>query len=201
MYETETEHEAPTVGGKRDRTRQKLIQCASELVGEKGFERTTLEEVAKKAGVTRGSIYGNFKSREDLFMAVAASLWEPIIPPAAPGSSLAKRMELLAEAVIAALPQRKKRAVGAASFVAYALTHEELRTKIESTNEGIYAGLTAQLEQESEGHELPIPADQFVRVAHVLIEGIFSLHALTSGLIDKETVKRAFQILAGSEPS
>jgi AcrR family transcriptional regulator len=30
------------------------------VIREKGYERTTMEEVARRAGMTRGAIYGNF---------------------------------------------------------------------------------------------------------------------------------------------
>ena len=75
-------------GNKRERTRAQLIEAASEVIGEKGFERTTLEEVARRVGMTRGAIYGNFASREDLLLAVAETLWKPIEPELHQGSSL-----------------------------------------------------------------------------------------------------------------
>ena len=51
-------------GDKRARTRARLVQAAAAAIGEKGFERTSLEDVAQRAGMTRGAIYGNFDSRD-----------------------------------------------------------------------------------------------------------------------------------------
>ena len=42
---------------KRQRTRSKLLEAARELVREKGYERTTLEEVASRAGMTTGELF------------------------------------------------------------------------------------------------------------------------------------------------
>ncbi|MEP7311604.1 MAG: helix-turn-helix domain-containing protein, partial [Pseudomonadota bacterium] len=54
-------------GDKRQRTRSKLLAAARDLVRDKGYERTTLEDVASRAGMTSGAIYGNFRNRDALF--------------------------------------------------------------------------------------------------------------------------------------
>src|SRR5262245_54140438 len=56
-------------GGKRLRTRARLIDAAVDVVREKGFYKTTLEEVARRAGMTRGAVYGNFKDKDELLLA------------------------------------------------------------------------------------------------------------------------------------
>ena len=53
-------------GDKRDRTRAALLEAARALIREKGYARTTLEEVATRAGMTTGAIYGNFRNRDEL---------------------------------------------------------------------------------------------------------------------------------------
>ena len=52
-------------GGKRARTREKLISAAAAIIGEKGYDRAPLEEIAARAGMTRGAVYGNFKNKEE----------------------------------------------------------------------------------------------------------------------------------------
>src|SRR5271170_3518964 len=81
--------------GKRARTRKKLIDAAAEVIGEKGFDRASLEEIAARAGMTRGAVYGNFKNKEELFLALVATMWKPIIPPLQPGASLKEQMRIL----------------------------------------------------------------------------------------------------------
>ena len=65
-------------GDKRERTRAALLEAARALIREKGYERTTLEEVARRAGMTTGAIYGNFKNRDELFIALGQTYWAPI---------------------------------------------------------------------------------------------------------------------------
>lgn len=49
-------------------TQAKLLAAASQLFTEQGFENTQLEQVAARAGYTRGAIYAHYASKEDLFL-------------------------------------------------------------------------------------------------------------------------------------
>jgi AcrR family transcriptional regulator len=182
-------------GDKRARTRAALIDAAAALVREKGYERTSLEDVAARAGMTRGAIYGNFRNKEELFVAVVTARWEPILPPFKPGASFREQMRILADAVITAMPARRAAAVGAASFQLYALTHEAMRARIAAGNAEIYrqaaAGLLAFVPQS----ELPMPASVFVRVVHALIDGLLFLHAMTPELVGEQEVRAAFDAI------
>jgi AcrR family transcriptional regulator len=51
-------------------TRQTLIDAAAMVFARDGFHSASLDEVAKTAGFTKGAVYSNFKSKEDLFLAV-----------------------------------------------------------------------------------------------------------------------------------
>ncbi|MER5930449.1 TetR/AcrR family transcriptional regulator [Streptomyces sp. NPDC002054] len=58
-----------TGGGttRRRATRQKLYEAAVTLIAEKGFSATTVDEIAERAGVAKGTVYYNFASKTDLF--------------------------------------------------------------------------------------------------------------------------------------
>jgi TetR/AcrR family acrAB operon transcriptional repressor len=51
-------------------TRDRIIVSAREVFSRHGVTNTSLEEVAKEAGVTRGAVYWHFRDKADLFMAV-----------------------------------------------------------------------------------------------------------------------------------
>src|SRR4249920_308908 len=99
-------------GDKRERTRARLMEAARSLIREKGYERTTLEDIAERAGMTTGAIYGNFKNRDELFISLGLAYWPPIKPQVKPGSSFAAIMSAMADATIAAIPERSAAAVG-----------------------------------------------------------------------------------------
>jgi len=76
-------------GDKRERTRATLLEAARALIREKGYEHTTLEDIAERAGMTTGAIYGNFKNRNDLFLALGQAYWPPVKPKVKAGASFA----------------------------------------------------------------------------------------------------------------
>ena len=51
-----------------EQTRLNILNAALELFHETGYSRTTLEQIARRAGVTRGAIYWHFKDKVDLFL-------------------------------------------------------------------------------------------------------------------------------------
>ena len=51
-------------------TRGKLIKVARALFGKRGFAGTSIEEVTRRAKVTRGALYHHFPVKEALFQAV-----------------------------------------------------------------------------------------------------------------------------------
>jgi AcrR family transcriptional regulator len=186
-------------GDKRARTRAKLIEAAAKLVGEKGLEQTSLDEVAQRAGMTRGAIYGNFKDRDELFLAVAEARWQPIVPKFKPGASYAEQMRILAEAVVAAIPARRAASVGAASYQLYALTHEKMRLRYVQINAELYRKAAEGLLAFVPEHELPMPAHLLVRVLHGLIDGLLFLSFLTPELITEEVFLAGFEALGTSK--
>ena len=52
--------------------REHLIAAAARVLGEKGYERASLQEICAAAGILPGSLYYYFKSKEDLFITVHA---------------------------------------------------------------------------------------------------------------------------------
>ncbi|MDY0261650.1 TetR family transcriptional regulator [Syntrophotalea acetylenica] len=51
-----------------EQTRQDILNVALDLFHARGYARTTLEQIARGAGVTRGAIYWHFKDKVDLFL-------------------------------------------------------------------------------------------------------------------------------------
>src|SRR5688572_23145096 len=56
----------------RAQTRRDLLDAAARVFARQGFHGASAEAVAEEAGFSRGALYSNFKSKEDLFLA----LWE-----------------------------------------------------------------------------------------------------------------------------
>jgi AcrR family transcriptional regulator len=52
---------------RREDTRQRLFEAAVELIAEQGFSATTVDDIALRAKVAKGTVYYNFASKTALF--------------------------------------------------------------------------------------------------------------------------------------
>jgi AcrR family transcriptional regulator len=52
------------------RTRRRLVDAAARVGARRGLAAASLDEVAQAAGYTKGAVYANFVSKEELFLAV-----------------------------------------------------------------------------------------------------------------------------------
>ena len=59
-------------------TRQQLLEAAIRVFAEKGVSRTSLQDIAQRAGVSRGAIYWHFANKADLFDAMMESAVLPM---------------------------------------------------------------------------------------------------------------------------
>jgi AcrR family transcriptional regulator len=55
-------------------TREHVVEVATELFAEAGYEGTSIEMVLTESGLSRGALYHHFKGKESLFEAVADAL-------------------------------------------------------------------------------------------------------------------------------
>jgi AcrR family transcriptional regulator len=56
------------------RTRELLVSIAKKLFLRDGYQSTSIEKVATEAGFSKGAVYSNFASKDELCLAVLASL-------------------------------------------------------------------------------------------------------------------------------
>ncbi|NKS64445.1 TetR family transcriptional regulator [Rhodococcus hoagii] len=76
-YDASREQPTPSAGGCRDpercdaaRNRKLLLDAAADLVAERGVDAVTMEAVAAKAGVGKGTVFRRFGSRSGLMNAL-----------------------------------------------------------------------------------------------------------------------------------
>jgi AcrR family transcriptional regulator len=196
MNPEKTSYPSKTKGDKRERTRASLLEAARQLIREKGHEAATLEAIAERAGMTTGAIYGNFKNREDLFIALAQAYWGPIKPKVKEGADFAEVMRAIADATIAAIQEREPVVIGRLTGMAYAIGNEEMRQRVLAVTRESYTFGEEWLSSVVPPHELPMPAAQLVRVVHAIIEGFTFQRLLTPELISDEVIRAAFGVLA-----
>jgi TetR/AcrR family acrAB operon transcriptional repressor len=86
-------------------TRNSILDAAERVFSQRGVSHTSLEDIAKAAGVTRGAIYWHFKNKSELFTAMVNRVVLPIETIAARSASdeSADPLAILRDAAVRAL--------------------------------------------------------------------------------------------------
>ncbi len=59
--------------------KSQILSAAAKVFAQKGFERATIADVAKEAGLAEGSIYNYFKNKADLLVSLPHRMMQPTI--------------------------------------------------------------------------------------------------------------------------
>lgn len=187
-------------GDKRARTRAKIVEAAALVTLEKGFEHATVQEIARRAGVSNGAVYGNFKNRDELFASIGPAYWPAVRVQAKPGASFPEIMRALAEATVAVMSERQRRGAGRYSGLAYGLTNETLRAASVENAVEAYARAEKWWRSVIDEDQLPAPVEVWVRIVAAMIEGLTYCRLFTPELTPDEVIYAAFEAIAGRPP-
>lgn len=59
-----------TNADRSEETRQALLYSAIEIIEQKGYAKTTLDDIAKNIGMTRGAFYWHFKNKKEILLEI-----------------------------------------------------------------------------------------------------------------------------------
>ena len=117
---------------RREKTREDLLNAAETCFVTRGFHATSVDDVAERAGYTKGAVYSNFASKEDLFFGVYQRRVDHVLTEVVPGLRQAgpeRAFDSLATGMI----QRREGDDGWLAvffeFWAHVLRHPELRNR------------------------------------------------------------------------
>jgi AcrR family transcriptional regulator len=194
--ETHLSPDGAALSRTRARSRAALIEAASQLIAEKGFREATMEEIAARAGKSKGAIYSNFASKDELFLAVVGSKRLVLAPSLSPGMSLREVLKAVGEAVVALRPAMSANATFIAEFKLYALTHPEVRARIAESYVAPLRSLAEAFAARFRNERLPLPAPQLPVVIQALALGFVEQSFLAPDTVTDDLILAAFAALA-----
>jgi AcrR family transcriptional regulator len=178
---------------RRQQTREELVTAAEACFVSRGFHASSVDEVAERAGYTKGAVYSNFASKEDLFFAVYERRVEQVLTEVVPDLRQlgAERAfdQLAAGAIQRRDPDDGWRAVFF-EFWAHVVRHPELRERFAAIHARFLEPLAEAVQQLAENRGLTLPSDvtaSQVAVAWYAMEVGLNLERLTQ----PQTVDRA----------
>jgi AcrR family transcriptional regulator len=147
---------------RREQTRHDLISAAEASFVNRGFHASSVDEVAERAGYTKGAVYSNFASKEDLFFAVYERRVERVLTEVVPGLRQAGAegaFDWLATGTI----ERRDRDDGWLAvffeFWAHVLRHPELRERFAAIHARFLEPLAEGVRQLAQDRGLALPDD------------------------------------------
>lgn len=164
----------PTTTSRRSRTNaartQALMNAAAEAFAERGFEAATMDDVAARAGLTKGALYHRFASKDDLFLALlderCAAYLDQFARELAPDARMRDPREVaprLARALQGPWPRLFT------EFVAYAHGRPERRDALRSRMAGLRDALASGIEGGARDAGLTLPVAPRVLAMGILV--------------------------------
>jgi AcrR family transcriptional regulator len=189
------------------RTRQELLRAASRLFLRNGFVATSLSDIAEEAGLTKGAVYSNFDSKEELFLALLAGDQERAYAPQedlaprdlsfAQGDDPIVRARAWGEHLGALQPNRRNIALFL-EMNAFALRNERTRAGVAEHNAQFFEDLGTGLRDILEAPD----ADPVMLgiIAQSLYVGLM-MHGAFTGEVDPALFATAYESLAAAARS
>ena len=191
---------APVLSPRRQRTRDRLIAAVGEVIAEKGFQAATLDEIAARAGLTKGAVYDNFDSKDQLFMALVLKASRERLErfkwPTDRSGTVRERLRRLGEAVAADAPASVREAPLRAEFLLYTLTHEEMRRQMPEQAALRMQVVQARLLEIFSPEELPLSPERFVLLVESVVPGLMFIRAQAPEIASDQAIVELFEGLA-----
>lgn len=162
------------------RTRAALLSAAEEVFADKGFAEATLDDIADRAGFSRGAVYANFANKTELFLALLDGWLQREIDDRLHRSDPARTPQQDIDALTGHGGNRfadRKRFLLLIEFRLYALRHPEVAECLRDYDRASTEWFASVIEQvaTASGIALPAPAEQIALLVLAMEHGIATL--------------------------
>jgi AcrR family transcriptional regulator len=179
----------------RAEVRRRLLAVAAEVFAERGYVDSRLDDIARRAGFTKGAIYSNFGSKQGLFGAVLddraederATLLDELRDDSA--SVAGQVAKVIARGVV---EDRERRQLGL-EFAARATRDEQVREILTQLRRGQRDAAAASITEVAErsGLRLSVRPEVAALILHCLTNGLSMEHLVDPDQVDAAAVEQA----------
>ena len=187
---------------KQQVTRGAILKSAAALFARKGVEGTSMEEIARHAGLTQGAIYSNFKSKADLWWAIAEQIsrtipFEEMFTGERPLRDELRDAGRMGARLVKSAPRSELLLIH--EFNMFLMRHPQARARGVAELRSSAAEMGAKLEAlaRKRGEKLPMSGEKLALAMSALADGLVQYGTLDPGLLDEDLCGEAFALLAG----
>lgn len=181
----------------RDEVRRRLLTAAGRVFAERGYADSRLEDIARAAGFTKGAVYSNFGSKQELFGAVLSERSEAELSGVMAGFDEAADVSTLVEQAAHLVAQRivhdAERSRLGLEIAARATRDEETRAVVTPMRRAQRAAAGGAVREVTERAGITPPVDPELAgvILHCLTNGLATEHLVDPEGVDATTAERA----------
>jgi AcrR family transcriptional regulator len=184
----------------RAHTRSTLLDSAARVFARRGLHAASVEQVAEEAGLTKGAVYSNFASKEELFLAMLAERY-------------AERVRELRAIAGAAQTPEATMAAGGADFAAaldadpewpalyveawaHAVRHPEFAARLIEHHRALRDELAAIGAEQAAAFQAPFEPQRLAAMLLALGNGYAMEHRLDPDAVPAEVMSQLLAVFA-----
>lgn len=197
---------------RRQLTRDALISAAAEVFTRKGFNGASLDEIADAAGFTKGAVYSNFGSKEELLHAVIGHVKDTMLVGVADamdseGGDPVRDAEAAASIWAKLLHRSEEVLALSLELRLYALRNPQAQARLAELDRQVSDELASFIEEEFARRQVPlrIPAQDLADLGRAAADGLEQLAAVDPSRAEdyKRLTRLQFILLArlATEPA
>jgi AcrR family transcriptional regulator len=182
------------------RTRSRLLRAATKVFTCKGMQQASIDEVAGEAGYTKGAFYANFRSKEELFLAMLDEQFGERIEEVERAFASEESPPEQARHAAADFARRSRMDPENEGlffeFATYALRNEAFREELLTRFTTLRSRLAEVYERRMEGYgiESPVPIDRLVRMVVAMADGWAMWRLLEPDDVDDEMFESMMEV-------
>lgn len=161
----------------REETRQAILKAGEEVFRERGYQPASIEEIAARAGFTKGAVYSSFANKDEIFLELFTARVErrsahvmETVRAAAPGEAQAHALGVALTGLMDSEPDWIPLLL---EFWVHALRDPELRAKLGALRQRVRHSLAAGF-----GSDTPVSPEMAATLVFALANGL-ALERLT----------------------
>jgi AcrR family transcriptional regulator len=178
---------------RKEKTRAGLVETAREVFLERGFHGASLDEIAERAGYSKGAVYSNFAGKDELFLAVLDANFERRLTVLRGVVLDEERLEdsyrAVGRSMVAADEGEPRWTPLLLEFWGHASRHPVLRAAVAERRERFFTLIAELIEELGARHGVTfaLPAKDIARGSNALARGVALDRLLTPGLVSADT--------------
>jgi AcrR family transcriptional regulator len=158
--------------------RQQIVDAAITCFAKKGYYEASMDDIAREAGLSKGSLYWHFPSKRDLFRSLIetwiAEIMEGLPQAVTACETNADRLLVIADSIQESVAVRPELARAQLEFAAQAIRDDEIREWFRANyveQRAFFAGILH--EGIRAGEFRPVPVDATARLIMAYVDGMF----------------------------